>query len=234
MELLDPSDETGAGRDHEAESIDHGDHVRVRANAEGQLAAITSSPALLIDGSQRITSANSAAVALLGRPPDEIVGSRCNALIHARYDGGAPVCRPNCAAIQCLAEGKSYSAGECVVVRSDGSSVRVAMNTHALIGDRNNPARPLGLVTLTEIDKHENGDDAAVELSEREAATIKLIALGYSIKSIGRKLGISPKTVEHHRTTAGKKLGISNRVDIVRYAIRKGWVSEFDDGPDAG
>ena len=63
-----------------------------------------------------------------------------------------------------------------------------------------------------------------VELSERETEVVRLIALGYSNKEIASQLKISVKTVETYKTRSMEKLGMRGRVDIVRYASRRGWL----------
>jgi DNA-binding NarL/FixJ family response regulator len=63
-------------------------------------------------------------------------------------------------------------------------------------------------------------------LSEREEEVLKLIAWGYSNKEIAAKLEISVKTVETHKSNLMKKLSLRSRIDIVRYALLKGWLRE--------
>jgi DNA-binding NarL/FixJ family response regulator len=65
------------------------------------------------------------------------------------------------------------------------------------------------------------GDDV---LTPRETAIVKLIAEAYSSKEIAEMLVISPKTVERHRANILDKLGMSDRVELTRYAIRRGLV----------
>ena len=60
-------------------------------------------------------------------------------------------------------------------------------------------------------------------LSEREAEVIRLIASGHSNKEIAARLTLSVKTVEAHKANATGKLGL-NRIDIVKYAVRQGWL----------
>jgi DNA-binding NarL/FixJ family response regulator len=62
------------------------------------------------------------------------------------------------------------------------------------------------------------------ELSEREAEVVRYIALGYSNKEIASRLGLSVKTVETYKTRSMEKLEMRSRVDIVRYAARRGWL----------
>jgi DNA-binding NarL/FixJ family response regulator len=64
------------------------------------------------------------------------------------------------------------------------------------------------------------------ELSEREQEVLRLIAWGYSNKEIAARLDISVKTVETYKTRLMEKLDLRSRADIVRYAVRQGWLQE--------
>ena len=68
------------------------------------------------------------------------------------------------------------------------------------------------------------GDVPAGELSERETEVLRLIAWGHSNKEIAARLNLSVKTVEVHKANAMRKLGMTGRIDIVRYAILQGWL----------
>lgn len=61
-------------------------------------------------------------------------------------------------------------------------------------------------------------------LTNREREVLKLIAEGKPNKKIARLLSISVRTVEHHRLSVMKKLGVSSIVGLVRYAIKTGLV----------
>jgi DNA-binding NarL/FixJ family response regulator len=61
-------------------------------------------------------------------------------------------------------------------------------------------------------------------LSPRESEVVKLVAEGLSSKEIADVLVISPKTVERHRANVLEKLGLRDRVDLTRYAIRRGLI----------
>src|SRR5688572_20184738 len=63
-------------------------------------------------------------------------------------------------------------------------------------------------------------------ISEREAAVRRLIACGYSNKEIASQLELSVKTVEAHKANAMRKLELSGRIDIVKYAILQGWLRD--------
>jgi DNA-binding NarL/FixJ family response regulator len=59
-------------------------------------------------------------------------------------------------------------------------------------------------------------------LTEREDEVVKLIAEGHSSKEIAEQLVISVKTVERHRANILAKLGMRDRTELTRYAIRAG------------
>jgi len=59
-------------------------------------------------------------------------------------------------------------------------------------------------------------------LSPREQEVLKLIAEAYTNKRIAETLHVAEKTVESHRANLLRKLGMRDRVELVRYAIRRG------------
>jgi DNA-binding NarL/FixJ family response regulator len=61
-------------------------------------------------------------------------------------------------------------------------------------------------------------------LTAREDEVLKLIAEGQSTREIARTLTISPKTVERHRANILSKLGMRDRTQLTRYAIRAGLI----------
>jgi DNA-binding NarL/FixJ family response regulator len=65
---------------------------------------------------------------------------------------------------------------------------------------------------------------SGAQLSERESEVLRLIASGYSNKEIAARLDLSVKTVEAHKANAMRKLGLTGRIDIVKYAILQGWL----------
>jgi two-component system, NarL family, response regulator NreC len=63
-------------------------------------------------------------------------------------------------------------------------------------------------------------------LSDRESEVLRLIALGYSNKEIAARLSLSVKTIEVHKANAMRKLNLTSRIDLVRYAIFQGWLQD--------
>jgi len=68
-------------------------------------------------------------------------------------------------------------------------------------------------------------DKPAEDLTEREREVLKLIAEGHTSRIIAEKLFINLKTVLGHRAKIMQKLDIHNRSELVKYAIRKGFIS---------
>jgi two-component system, NarL family, response regulator NreC len=63
-------------------------------------------------------------------------------------------------------------------------------------------------------------------LSEREVEVLRMIALGYTNVQISRELFLSVRTVETHRAHIQQKLGLSDRAELVRYALDHGLVDD--------
>ncbi|MGY5000641.1 response regulator [Streptomyces griseus] len=70
-----------------------------------------------------------------------------------------------------------------------------------------------------------DGEDLpARAITEREEEILKLVAEGHSSKEIAELLVISVKTVERHRANLLQKLGLRDRLELTRYAIRAGLI----------
>ncbi len=63
-------------------------------------------------------------------------------------------------------------------------------------------------------------------LSKREETVLRGVALGFLTKEIAADLNISIKTVESHKANAMSKMGMKNRIDIVRFAMLRGWLQD--------
>lgn len=63
-------------------------------------------------------------------------------------------------------------------------------------------------------------------ITTREAEVLRLIALGCSNKEIAQRLDISVKTVEAHKANGMRKLELSGRAEVVRFALLHGWLSD--------
>ena len=76
------------------------------------------------------------------------------------------------------------------------------------------------------MDEWREGDaaDARDPLTPRELEVVKLIAEAFTNRQIAETLKVSEKTVESHRANVLAKLGMRDRVELARYAVRRGLV----------
>ena len=63
-------------------------------------------------------------------------------------------------------------------------------------------------------------------LSEREAEVVRLIAEGHTSKEMAQALGLSPRTLETYKARAMTKLNLRTRAELIRYALRRGWLRD--------
>src|SRR4051794_36619105 len=84
---------------------------------------------------------------------------------------------------------------------------------------------PSAVTTLVRdyMERRRDGGEFDV-LTPRELQVLKLIAEARTSKEIAQELVISVKTVERHRQNILEKLGMSDRVELTRYAIRRGLI----------
>ena len=69
-----------------------------------------------------------------------------------------------------------------------------------------------------------DGETPGDPLTPRETEVVKLVAESYTNRQIAEALVISEKTVDRHRANILEKLGMRDRVELTRYAIRNGLV----------
>ncbi len=70
----------------------------------------------------------------------------------------------------------------------------------------------------------DSNEGPAIPLTPREEEVVKLIAEAYTNAQIAQMLHLAEKTVESHRANVLRKLGMRDRVELVRYAIKRGLV----------
>jgi DNA-binding NarL/FixJ family response regulator len=69
----------------------------------------------------------------------------------------------------------------------------------------------------------ESGDaDPLEELSPREREVLGLTAEGFSSAEVGKKLFLSPKTIDTYRARLMQKLGLTHRSELVQFALKTG------------
>ena len=85
---------------------------------------------------------------------------------------------------------------------------------------------PSAVATLVRdyVERGGRGEEQFDVLTPRELEVLKLIAEAHTSKEISKELWISIKTVERHRQNILDKLGMRDRVELTRYAIRRGLI----------
>ncbi|KUO09928.1 response regulator [Streptomyces sp. DSM 15324] len=121
---------------------------------------------------------------------------------------------------------QALKAGACgYVLKSVADRDLVAACRSAM---RNEPFLYPGAVTAlirTYLDRVRNGEENADHLlTPREEEVLKLVAEGHSSREIAEILFISVKTVHRHRANLLHKLGLHDRLELTRYAIRAGLI----------
>lgn len=68
-------------------------------------------------------------------------------------------------------------------------------------------------------------NDPYEHLTDREREMLKLIVEGYTTQQIAEMLTITPKTVEGHKTSLMNKLGVHSKLDLLKFALRRGIIA---------
>ena len=118
----------------------------------------------------------------------------------------------------------AFAAGASGYLLEDApvSEVVAAVHEVATGGRYVNPELGARLVAA-ESEARRREDDP---LSERERKVLRLLALGHTNQEIATQLVISVRTAEAHRAHVMKKLGLSSRAELVRYALDRGLLAQ--------
>ncbi len=121
----------------------------------------------------------------------------------------------------------AVEAGVQGFVDKTGASVELAAGIRSVHrGDSYlSPTAARRLVGEFQRAEHPRSDDPYDRLTSREKDVLKLIAEGKTTQQIADVLVISRKTVEGHRTNLMAKLGVHDRIELVKYAVRKGIIT---------
>jgi len=120
---------------------------------------------------------------------------------------------------------EAFSAGASGYVLKEAADTEVvgAVREVADGGSYVHPTLGARLVTAEAEERAREEDDP---LSEREREVLRLLALGHTNQEIAESLYLSVRTVETHRSHIMQKLRLSNRAELVRYAIDQGFLEE--------
>ncbi len=152
------------------------------------------------------------------------------------------IAMPHAQGIEIYTEVRRWSPDTLVAVFTGLTSVRllselVSAGVDGLFMKRGDPQRladglPLILsgakVIAPEIVEFLEANTPAGELTDRERQILSLVASGNSNKEIAERLGVSPKTVDNHRTNLMRKLDVHSVAELLNYALREGYLDAAD------
>jgi two-component system response regulator NreC len=120
---------------------------------------------------------------------------------------------------------EAFGAGASGYVLKEAADVEVVAAVREVANGKRyvHPALGARLVTAEAEERARAEDDP---LSEREHEVLRLLALGHTNQEIAEELYLSVRTVETHRAHIMRKLRISTRAELVRYALDQGLLEE--------
>ncbi len=126
---------------------------------------------------------------------------------------------------------KAFDAGARGYLVKDAADVELVRAVHRVAAGEEYVHPRLGAALLSSGAVGPRAAGPGGELSDRELAVLRLVALGYTNADIAAELYVSVRTVETHRAHVQQKLGIKARADLVRYAREHGLLDGADEGP---
>jgi DNA-binding NarL/FixJ family response regulator len=120
---------------------------------------------------------------------------------------------------------EALKAGASGYVLKSGADTDIVDAVHAAMrGDSYLYPSAVTAIVRDYVERGGRGDEQFDVLTPRELEVLKLIAEAHTSKEIAKQLWISIKTVERHRQNILDKLGMRDRVELTRYAIRRGLI----------
>jgi two-component system response regulator NreC len=120
---------------------------------------------------------------------------------------------------------EAFAAGASGYVLKEAADTEVVAAVRAVAAGEHYVHPALG-ARLIAAEAEERKRAEADPLSEREREVLRLLALGHTNQEIAQMLYISVRTAETHRAHIMQKLRLSNRAELVRYAISEGLLEE--------
>ena len=117
-------------------------------------------------------------------------------------------------------------SGASAYVLKDVSSTDIIQAIREVLAGRRYLSPPLSQYALEAYIQKAKGAplDSYETLTTREREVLHLVAQGETTPAIAERLGLSPRTVETHRTNLMRKLGLRTQTDLIRYALQRGLI----------
>lgn len=200
----------------------------------GNLAVLTEYPGAclaVIDEDHRYLFVSDAKARLLGEDPSSIVGRRGSEIFGEEWEHERrPLVREAIVGATSVAMVETIRGWRCITkihgIEPDAHGRRravVMLRPVAWIPGGVDRARATHNGRFVEA-RHNDGD-VVKQLSPTEIDVLRLIGLGLSTEDLARVLHRSRKTIEWHRSSLGRKLGMVNRVELAMLAVRAGLCS---------
>jgi len=111
-------------------------------------------------------------------------------------------------------------------VLKEVSSTDILHAVHEVLAGRHYLSPPLSQYALEAYIQKAKGAplDPYETLTTREREVLHLVAQAETTPAIAARLGVSPRTIETHRTNLMRKLGLRTQTDVVRYALQRGLI----------
>jgi two-component system, NarL family, response regulator NreC len=116
--------------------------------------------------------------------------------------------------------------GAAAYVLKEASSTEIVQAVREVLAGRRYLSPPLSQYALDAYIEKAKGAplDPYETLTTREREVLHLVAQGTTTPAIAARLGLSPRTVETHRTNLMRKLGLRSQTDLIRYALQRGLI----------
>jgi DNA-binding NarL/FixJ family response regulator len=117
---------------------------------------------------------------------------------------------------------RALRAGAEGYVMKHEAMINVVQAIHEVFNGRPYLSPAMAAQVITKFAKgHSEGEvDATERLSDRELEILELIGKGNEVRQIGKRLHLSPKTVETHRAHIKEKLQLKNAREVARFAVQ--------------
>ncbi len=218
----------------------------------------SASPAMVVDGQDRVRLWNAGLERLTGRPAASVIGLRCHEALAGDDIYGNPYCQAACPIKRLRVDGRRVQPFVLTVARAGGGAVRLRIVVDTVSGPPPGASYLVYRMALVSSDDpgvdalrapaldvtsppdprtpgaprlRSGGAGATYGLTAREQEILVLLAEGRSNPEIGAALGISPFTARNHVQNLLAKLGVHTRAEAVAHAFGCGLLTAQADDP---
>ena len=207
--------------------------------------ANTTDGVFVVDRSQTLLLWNEGATAILGFPPADVIGKKCEDVLQGQDAMGCAVCRRDCKYIKAASRLEFSPTRDMKTHTKQGLDIWINVSSIVVPSQRNELS---ALVHLFRDVTHQHGiadvakdladmvsgvssrsdmppsANSLVGLTPRERDVMRHLATGATTQMMANRMHISPTTVRNHVHNILEKLDVHSRLEAVAYSIRPGLV----------